>query len=313
MDFYNELKKLSDEDITKLVEYRIKYLEDIATLENARDYVGYNIDHRFSKHELENNGGTNKFDLDMVCFYPGYIKEGVKVIYGIFYDTSGNASNNGHYYYIDTHDYITEFCKMIVKEDIVNEQELFQCILEYLKNYYGYFEKIDRGEMFKLLRDNNDNNIGPKNEHGLSWFKGMGNALCTEYSIMAQNILSVFGINSYLVIGEEKVGKGAGEGHAFNLLSLDDNDILIDFSNYVKIYDIDFSLLGIVPFIGEIDELNQDFVDRFLGDEKHLVFEDYNYLVIGDVVAKIAYDRNRDYYFSSEVRPIRETKYVKKK
>lgn len=313
MNFYNEIKLHSDEEISKLVESKIKELENNSVDEEIIDFIGYNIDYKFSKHELEKKDGIKKFNLDISCFYPGYIREGVKVIYGIYYDTLGNASNNGQYYYVDTHDYITDFCKCIAKEDIVNEHELFQCILEFLKKYYGYIEKRDRKDMFKLLRDNNDNNIAPFNEHGLSWFRGMGNALCTEYSIMAQNILSVFDIDSYLVIGEEQVGKNDGEGHAFNFVSLKDRDFLVDFSNFVKVYDIDFSLLGITPFVGEIDKLNQDFVSRFVDDGEHLSFEDYNYLVVGDVLAKIFFDRKRKYYISSEVKPIKEIGYVKKK
>ena len=213
MDFYNELINLSDFEIDYLVEQRVKYLDDGKTSEN--DFIGYKADNNTIKKEVETTESGRSYGIEMRCFHSGYIKENTKIIYGMIYDGDGNISNDGNYYYIDNHDYIKDFCKYISKIEISNEYELFEYLLDFLKEYFGFFEQIGRSEMFKLLVDNYGKNINPINEHGLSWFKGKGNALCTEYSIMAQNILSFFGIDSFLVIGTIKTGdeKSSGQLH----------------------------------------------------------------------------------------------------
>ena len=92
---------------------------------------------------------------------------------------------------------------------------------------------------------------------------------------------------------EELQSVGDKEGNGKNLL--------VDFFNHVKTYDIDFKYIAPSPFIGELEIIDQEFVDEFVLDEKHLTFEDYNYMVIGNTLARIAYDRNRDYYIGSEI------------
>ena len=302
MKFYNELLKLSDTEIEELVEYRIEYLEENSDI---KDYIGFNIEDNYKKVELETKDNIARFDVSARCFVPGYIKNGTKIVYGISYDNEGNVGNNGSYYYLDTHDYITDFCKYIKNYEIDNIYDLFDYILEFLMNYYGLFEKISRESMFKMLVDNNGKNIKPMNEHGLSWFKGKGNALCTEYSIMAQNILSVFGIQTYLLIGKEKGEKNIPGEHAFNIISIDDSEspksMLVDFSNYVKIYAYNFEVLGYSPFIGYIDNLDQAFVDSFLNYKEILEFNEHFYYVINDRILKMGVDQKRQYYVDNTI------------
>ena len=304
MDFYNELINLSDNEIDTLVEERINELDDRNTTED--DFIGYEADNNIIKKEIKYNESGKSYGIDMKCFYSGYIKENTKIVYGMIYDGEGNISNNGSYYYIDTHEYINDFCKYISKIEVSNEYELFEYLIDFLKEYFGYFEKISRNEMFKLIVDNYGRNITPINEHGLSWFKGKGNALCTEYSIMAQNILNVFGIESYLVIGTIKTGNGKPEGHAYNLLKIfneagHEKNLLIDFCNHVNTYDINFKLIAPSPFIEELQYLDQEFINELVNNRKHLIFGDYNYMIVGNTLTKLSYDRNRDYYISGDI------------
>lgn len=301
MDFYNELIYLSDEEIDCLVEKKVEELDDGITRDD--EYIGYKANNNYTQHEIEENGN---YFVETKCFYSGYISENTKIIFGMTCDTEGRVSNRGDYYYLDNHEYINKFCKYISKFDISNEYELFEYLLDFLKEYFGCIEQIDRSEMFKLIVDNNGNSIKPLNEHGLSWFKGKGNAMCSDYSVVAQNILSIFGIESYFVMGVIKIGDKKPGGHAFNLLKIYDKEgneknLLVDFFNHVKTYDIDFKYIAPSPFIGELEIIDQEFVDEFVLDEKHLTFEDYNYMVIGNTLARIAYDRNRDYYIGSEI------------
>lgn len=297
MNFYKELLKLNDEEIDILVDYRIDYLEQDKDVE----YIGYNAENNFIKHNVVENDNEKSYSLDMRCFYAGFIPKNTKVIYGMIYGQDGNVSNEGNYYYIDSHKYIKDFCKYIKDYDIENEYELFDYILDYLKDYFGSIEKISREDMFKLIKDENNRNYNLTNEHGLSQFKGKGNALCTEYSIMAQNLLSFFGITSYLVIGKIKTGDYDEEAHAFNLISVNNKDYLIDFSNYVRVLDEKFKCLGKSPFMGELDVIDQEFVDALVNEEEVLEFDDYNYLVIGNTLAKISFDRKRRYFIDGQL------------
>lgn len=297
MNFYEELLKLNDDEIDILVDYRTKHLEKDKDI----SYLGYNAENNFVRHEVVENNSEKSYSLDMRCFYAGFIPKNTKVIYGMIYNRDGDVSNDGNYYFIDNHDYIKDFCKYIKDYEVTNEYELFDFILEYLKNYFGSIEKISREDMFKLIKDENGRNYDLVNEHKLSQFKGKGNALCTEYSIMAQNLMAVFGITSYLVIGKVKTGDYDEEAHAFNLISLADKDYLIDFSNYVRVLDTDFKYLGKTPFIGELDVLDQEFVNAFVNEEEVLEFEDYNYLIVGNTLAKISFDRKRNYFIDGQL------------
>lgn len=297
MDFYNEIMQFDNESAKKITKERLNYLEDNSI--NGR-IIGYHIGSKFSKHEVVENNGKVKFDLDISCFHPGYIKKNTKVVYGLFYDNLGNASNNGNYYYVDYDKYIYDFIDFILEKDVVNEIDLFGYVLDFLKEYFGVIEKIKREDMFKLILDKNEDNMDPISEHKLSSFKGKGNAMCTEYAVMAQNILSVFGIDSYLMIGTQKLGSDLGEWHAFNLVSfVDENNIeksyLVDFCNCVGIFDKKFNRIGYNPFIREIDPINQKLVDEIINNNKHLVLPNYNYYVLGDSIFEITDGRFRDY------------------
>ncbi len=156
--------------------------------------------------------------------------------------------------------------------------------------------------MFSLLVDSNGNYIKPHQEHSIRDFKGKGNAMCTEYAVMAQNILRMFDFESYYIVGNLSFNDDKSESHAFNIVSFVDQDTgeykdaVIDFINGIKIYDMDFNVIGDEPFIGFIDNLDQDFADRFFGGEEHLTFEEYSYCILGDSFFKLVNeDKSREY------------------
>ena len=76
MKFYNELLKLSDTEIEKLVEYRIEYLEKYSDI---KDHIGFNIEDNYKKVELKTKENIARFDIFARCFVPGYIKNGTKI------------------------------------------------------------------------------------------------------------------------------------------------------------------------------------------------------------------------------------------
>ena len=302
MDFYDEIINYTKEEARKITNDRINYLEDNSFESNI---IGYHIGGKFSKQDLEEKEGKTIFDLDVSCFYPGYIKKGTKIVYGLFYDSLGNASNNGQYYYIDSDNYIYDFVEFIIDKEVINETDLFGYILDFLKEYLGIIEIISREDMFKPILDNKGINIESKN-HKLSCFKGKGNAMCTEYSIMAQNILSVFGIDSYLLIGTQKFDDEEKEWHAFNLVSYrDENDkevsLLVDFTNHIVIFDQKFNIIAMNPYTKPIDKINQELVNDLMNNNKHLILENYNYFVLGNSIFETTDGKKRDYCLDNSV------------
>ena len=310
MDFLEEIKDLNDEELKNLVKQRIEELEEISYEDNGNiDTVGYKLDYNPKEFGITDLELTEKFPVDIRCFYSGYVRKGLKVVYGIAYDGLGQASNDGRYYYVDDDSYVLDFCKYIQGEDILNEYELFDFVLEFIKAYFRCIEDLDRDKMFRMITKSGRIYHKPIHEHKFSSFRNKGNALCSEYSLMACNILNVLGYDTYLVIGREQTGETKGENHAFNMISYKEKDTgreigaLIDFANHVNVFDINYNVIGMSPFIGELEKLDADLVFDIVNNDKHVTFEDYSYIIIGNGAYKIGYKRDRDYYISDELTP----------
>ena len=314
MNYYKQLENLSEEQLKKKVEKKIKKLERKSKKNNPEDYnvLGYHITENPQNYTRYLGEDGVNFDLEVRCFYNGYICNGAKMIYGLEYDFNGNAGNHGSYYYLDDDSYIYDFCKFVQDKDIENSYELFDYMLEFIREYYGYIKLLERSEMFKLIQKSEKEYFKPIKEHSINDFKGKGNAMCSEFSVMAQNLLRFFDYESYIMIGTEKIGNHNPESHAFNLITFRDEytkeekHAVIDFSNYVNVFDLNFHKIGEMPFIGYIDALDQETIEDMIIGDKHLVFEDYAYYVIGDSISKIAYERKRDYFVDNYIRPDKE-------
>ena len=312
MDFYEILHNLTEEEINKIVTKKIKELEEQDKTEHEDNTIGFLVGHKPKNHAIT----ENSFGIDMRCFYSGYIRKNSKIVYAIHYNNDGMVTNNGNYYYMDSEDYLYGFCEYIAKEEVSNIYDLFDHILIYLRKYFGFFKKQERETMFCMLHSKNGDYLDQIKEHGISWFKGKGNAMCSEYATMAQNMLSLFGIDSYIVIGYEQTKeKEDGEYHAYNLISFKDDDgeevnALIDFANFVKVLDEQFRKIGEAPFIAYLDDLDESFVRKLVYNDMHLTFEEYDYLVLGGSLIQIGYNRTRDYSVNSEIIP---DKYIQKK
>lgn len=306
MDFFEIIKELSDEELEKVVQQKIKDLEMEKLLDEPSE-IGYIVDYNPTRFDMSVIDDVKCFDLDINVFYTGYIKKGTKIIFGLFYDDIGNAKNDGCYYYMDDEGYICDFCRYIKDKDVTNEYELFNYILTFLNNYFGIIKDINRHEMFQMIYKDEDNYFPPIEEHSIKSFKGKGNALCSEYSATAQNILCVFGIESYMIIGNQKTDNEKTESHAFNIISFDEKstkkevNLLIDFSVPVKVYDMKFNIIDLVPYIAVLDRFDQKFVMDLIYNNEHIISEDYCYVIIGDSIFNMTYDRNRNYSLDNMV------------
>lgn len=306
MDFLEEIRKLSDEELEETVKNKIKKLEEEA-ISNS-DIIGYHLNYNPDEyHIIDERDEGIYFDFDVSCFYSGYIKKNTKMVYGFCFDTNGIVSNDGKYYYVDTDDYILEFCKFIREKEIGSEFDLFDYLLEFIKKYLGYFGNRDRSQMFQMIYKGDREYYDPIVEHGFSWFKGQGNGMCTEYSLMVQNILSVFDMDCNIFIGREETEGEKGENHAFNIVSYVDSEsgeevtYLMDFANCCEIFDEKFKLLDYSPFIVQIDDFSDELLEDFIRNSKHLIYEDYDYILLGDNLIMISYDRNRNYFIPSDI------------
>lgn len=306
MYFYDMIKDMSDEEIEKHLSYEIRELEVLSKINNKGDIIGYKLSYNPSEIDFMAKNKEDAIPIKVRCFHGGYVPKGTKVVYGCSVDKNGIVASGGMYYIVDDDSYIYEFAKYIKNKHVINEEDFFEYVLSYLENYFGVIAGLSRDEMFKLILKNNRTYHEPIREHKLSDFKKKGNAMCSEYSIMANNILSVFGFDSYVIIGREKDEKTGTEGHAFNFVSyLDENgernDALIDFANSVGVYDYNFNKIGDSPYIIHLDNLDNEFVDKFLTNEVHIVNSDYYFVIVGNTLLQLVSEKTRDYYVSNKI------------
>ncbi len=303
MDFLEYIKTLNDEELEIAIKDKIDFLEEISyDLNEGTDTIGYEIGYNPSIYDLINN--SKYTEMIVTNIYKGYIKRGMRLVYGRAEDYYGVNSNNGRYYYIDDDNYILDFCKYIKGKEVAAEFDLFRNIFSFMKDYFKYsYDNISREDMFKMIYSSNILCYPPINEHGFSWFKGKGNARCSERSLVAENILSIFGFESYMVIGREFDSDEVETPHAFNFIKYKEKDTneelsaLIDFSLYSSVFDINGEEVEKVPYIGFLNRLDDRLFEEMLYEDLHLGFEECEYLRINNNdMLLITPKKHREYY-----------------
>ena len=202
---------------------------------------------------------------------------------------------------MDDGDYIVEFAKYIKEKEVENEYELFDYVLEFLRDYFGEIKTIERSEMFQMILKDEKTFYPAIQEHMLSDFRKKGNAMCSEYATAAQNILSVFGFDMGLVIGQEQTDGYKEETHAFNLVSFKERKskeeiyLLLDFAGYINVYNEKFEIIDKSPFLLFMPELTDEMMIKILYQKENISGEDYAYYVIGDTTLKLGANRKRNY------------------
>lgn len=316
MDFYYKLKEMSDEEIEKYLSYEIYNLENISKENNCYGLIGYNI--HFNPGEINILDKDKNPFIEEVKFHTGYVPKGTKVVFGCNTGDNGMAFNGGMYYVVDNEEYVYEFCKLIKEADVRSSEELLEFILIYLNDYFGENGNQTREEMFQLIMKADCTYYDSIKGHKLSDFKGKGNAVCTEYAITANNILTVFGFDSTIVLGQLKIGNDDVQDHAFNIVSYTDSeynriDMLVDFAESSNVYDFNYNKIGDVPYIIDLVDLDDDFAEKFYYKEEHLHFADY-YFVYGDnTFLSLKTNNIRDYSVGSCKTPVKDVSNIKQK
>ena len=317
MNIYRQIENLSEEELKEFVEKRIQEVESKRQIDI--DEIGYLIDHKPRRLLVEEQDDNKRYEITLRCFYNEYVPKGTKIIYGLTFNQDGIISNEGKFYYVDDDSYIEEFCRYIQDKDIENEYELFDYLQEYLEDKFGSIPVIEREKMHRMIYKNMDRDVfEPIKKRSLSEFYKKGNAMCSEYALLVQNILTFFGFDTCLIIGKEQTGKTKGEGHAYNFVSfLEDEsqtqkNLLIDFSIPVPVYNFEFKELGKTPYTIELEDFDEVFLVGFLKFEIPVEFPDYSYQIIGEGMNRLEYDRNRSYCISRALEPDISVKQKKK-
>ena len=117
--------------------------------------------------------------------------------------------------------------------------------------------------------------------------KGKNVAMCTERAAIAQNLLSLFGIESYYCCGSISYN-GKQENHCFNIAAAKNGYILLDYS--IPCY-INAQTLEYAPFQGKI----KDDIEDILAGKIDMTFSDYEYIIRDGKVSRVEVDKDRTY------------------
>ncbi len=167
-------------------------------------------------------------------------------------------------YSMNTPDFFYDFAHFIRKHNIGNKLALIRALEFYINCYFGYPSNTTREDIFQdiaLQSTTTDEEFWQALENNkIGDLKGKGAAECTERGALAQQILSLFGAETYYCMGRVDLGDRQEE-HCFNVIKRKNDYALLDYSVPVSSYSHDGSLKAFYPFIGKLS--NEEF-ENFL-------------------------------------------------
>lgn len=185
------------------------------------------------------------------------------------------ATLNMEDYGMGSTDFIYEFAHFIKKYNINNKASIIHTLEYFVNNYFGFPGKIDRETIFNDIAwqttTTDEEYFRALENNKLGDLKGKGAAQCTERSALVQQILSIFGFESYYCMGCVDLGDRQ-EGHCFNIVKRKNNYALLDYSVPIVSYKEDGSVRAYYPFVGTIT--NEEFLD-FVNNGVIKSFDDY--------------------------------------
>lgn len=282
----------NDEELKELANEAIDVYTKQAKKENSENYIGTNLDINPLNYHLNEPNFEFEDLYEGVSFWNGYIPLGTKMVYGRFYDEKyKTSSHKGCYYYLDDDDYIFEFFKYIKDLEIEDDYDIVIAVHSFIeKKFAKYFEPKERGEIHKLIYRSDGLFLRPIKEHSIKDFYYNGSAMCSEIAAVAENLLSSLGLEVMYFSDKE---------HAFNLYVSHDKDdpymYILDFSNWVECYDVNYKLIGKTPFFGKIVDGNQELVDKMVNEGKRIELDDYYLYRINGRLFEIKNGRKRNY------------------
>lgn len=181
-------------------------------------------------------------------------------------------------YNMQTTDFMYEFAHSIKQNNINSTSSLIKNIEEFIDLYFGMPGDEDIRDTILEERANNtttDEEYWTALENSeLGYFKNKEAAMCTERSALAQQILSLFGIESYYCMGCVDLGHKQ-EPHCFNIVKRVKDYAVLDYSCIVPEYNKDGTLEGYCPFVGLLS--NEEFKE-FINNGTIKSFSNYEYI-----------------------------------
>lgn len=181
-------------------------------------------------------------------------------------------------YGMQTTDYMYEFAHFIKQYNINSKDSLIHNLEYFINSYFGMPGKGDREQIFNDIAWNttttDEEYFAALANNKIGDLKHKGAAKCTERGAMAQQILSLFGTESYYCMGCVDLGNHQ-EGHCFNIVKRKNDYAVLDYSCPVTSYSKDGKVKGYYPFVGTIS--NEDFL-AFTNNGTIKNFENYEFV-----------------------------------
>lgn len=181
-------------------------------------------------------------------------------------------------YGMQTTDYMYEFAHFIKKYNINTKGALIHNLEYYINSYFGMPGNAEREEIFNEVAWNttttDEEYFAALKNNKLGDLKNKGAAQCTERSALAQQILSLFGIESYYCMGCVDLGNQQ-EQHCFNIVKRKNDYALLDYSCPVTSFNKEGFVKGYNPFVGPLS--NEEFLE-FVNNGAIKDFENYEFV-----------------------------------
>lgn len=185
------------------------------------------------------------------------------------------ANLNIEDYGMESTDFIYEFVHFIKKYNINNKASLIHNLEYFVNSYFGFPGKIDRETIFNDIAwqttTTDEEYFKALENNKLGDLKGKGAAQCTERGALVQQVLSIFGTESYYCMGCVDLGDRQ-EGHCFNIVKRKNDYALLDYSVPIVSYKEDGSVRAYYPFVGTLT--NEEFLN-FVNNGVIKSFDDY--------------------------------------
>ena len=185
------------------------------------------------------------------------------------------ANLNMEDYGMESTDYIYEFAHFIKKYNINNKASLIYNLEYFVNSYFGFPGKIDRETIFNEIAwqttTTDEEYFKALENNKLGDLKAKGAAQCTERGALVQQVLSIFGTESYYCMGCVDLNDRQ-EGHCFNIVKRKKDYALLDYSIPIASYNEDGSVRAYYPFVGTLT--NEEFLD-FVNNGVIKSFDDY--------------------------------------
>lgn len=202
------------------------------------------------------------------CVFKGFIPLNTRIKYeSMALETYG----------METTDFFYEFAHFIKKHNISSTGSLLFNIEYFINKYFGYSSENSRSVIFNDIAfqstTTDEEYFQALQNNKIGDLKGKGAAQCTEKAAIAQQLLSLFGFESYYCMGCVDLNNRQ-EAHSFNIVKKGNGYAIVDYSLPVTLFNQDGSVKAFYPFVGEMT--NEEF-NEFVNSGVLKLFDSYEY------------------------------------